>query len=343
MKLQQHDKLKLKNLTTTQRDALTSVAGDMIFNTTTSKAQVYNGSSWSDLGGIAGEEIEFLVVGGGGRGGRGKDAYRAGGGGGAGGYVTSVTGDSTPNGDPVHSNQIIQTGTNYNVTVGAGTGSYSTRGGDSNFHQNYAIGGGGSWGYQHVGAGGGSGGGNGDSYINDHIESQGNRSNGASGSSTTLRRMGGGGAGESGGTDGTGTGGDGLITTIITSTEATTYSVGQVDGTDVYFAGGGSGGGAQSSGGNIVGGLGGGGTGVTGNGSNGTAGTVNTGGGGGGAGNNGGATTGNGGSGGSGVVILRYPSSLSITVGAGLTSSTFTQGSNSVTIFTAGTDNISWS
>ena len=41
--------LKLKSYTTTQRDALTSVAGDIIYNTTTSKAQFYNGSSWSDL------------------------------------------------------------------------------------------------------------------------------------------------------------------------------------------------------------------------------------------------------------------------------------------------------
>ena len=135
----------------------------------------------------------------------------------------------------------------------------------------------------------------------------------------------------------------GITTSIITSTEATTYSVGQVDGTDVYFGGGGSGGGAQSSGGNIVGGLGGGGTGVTGNGSNGGAGTANTGGGGGGAGNNGGATLGAGGPGGSGVVILRYPNSLTISVGAGLTSSTFTQGTNKVTIFTAGDDTVSWS
>jgi hypothetical protein len=41
--------LNLKSYTTTQRDALTSSAGDMIYNTTDSKAQFYNGSSWSDL------------------------------------------------------------------------------------------------------------------------------------------------------------------------------------------------------------------------------------------------------------------------------------------------------
>ena len=43
------DPLKLKTYTTTQRDALTSVAGDTIYNTTDSKVQFYNGSSWNDL------------------------------------------------------------------------------------------------------------------------------------------------------------------------------------------------------------------------------------------------------------------------------------------------------
>ena len=41
--------LNLKSYTTTQRNALTSAAGDMIYNTTDSKVQFYNGSAWSDL------------------------------------------------------------------------------------------------------------------------------------------------------------------------------------------------------------------------------------------------------------------------------------------------------
>ena len=41
--------LNLKSYTTTQRNALTSAAGDMIYNSTDSKAQFYNGSSWADL------------------------------------------------------------------------------------------------------------------------------------------------------------------------------------------------------------------------------------------------------------------------------------------------------
>ena len=41
--------LNLKSYTTTARDSLTSAAGDIIYNTTDSKCQFYNGSSWSDL------------------------------------------------------------------------------------------------------------------------------------------------------------------------------------------------------------------------------------------------------------------------------------------------------
>ena len=43
------DSLNLKSYTTTQRNALTSAAGDVIYNSTDSKAQFYNGSSWSNL------------------------------------------------------------------------------------------------------------------------------------------------------------------------------------------------------------------------------------------------------------------------------------------------------
>jgi hypothetical protein len=39
---------------------------------------------------------------------------------------------------------------------------------------------------------------------------------------------------------------------------------------------------------------------------------------------------------------LRYPSSLTITIGAGLTGSTSTVGDNKVTTITQGTGNVSW-
>ena len=41
--------LNLKSYTTTQRNALTSAAGAIIYNETDSKVQFYNGSSWADL------------------------------------------------------------------------------------------------------------------------------------------------------------------------------------------------------------------------------------------------------------------------------------------------------
>ena len=43
------DPLNFKSYTTTERNSLTSAAGDVIYNTTDSKLQFYNGSSWNDL------------------------------------------------------------------------------------------------------------------------------------------------------------------------------------------------------------------------------------------------------------------------------------------------------
>jgi hypothetical protein len=67
-------------------------------------------------------------------------------------------------------------------------------------------------------------------------------------------------------------------------------------------------------------------------------GTVNRGGGGG-----GGLDLAIGGNGGSGQVVLRYlTADGTITIGAGLTGSTATDGSYKVTTITAGTGNVSW-
>jgi len=77
-----------------------------------------------------------------------------------------------------------------------------------------------------------------------------------------------------------------------------------------------------------------------------TNGTANTGGGGGGQDNRiGGSTQFGGASGGSGIVILRYPATYTITVGAGLTAGVTNQtvGTNEkYTTITAGTGNVSW-
>ena len=59
--------LKLKSYTTTQRDALTSAAGDSIYNTTVNKVQYYNGTAWKDTGSDS-FDLEYTIVAGGGSG-----------------------------------------------------------------------------------------------------------------------------------------------------------------------------------------------------------------------------------------------------------------------------------
>lgn len=43
------DQVVFTNLNQTERDALTAQTGGVIFNTTTNKLQVYDGTSWVDL------------------------------------------------------------------------------------------------------------------------------------------------------------------------------------------------------------------------------------------------------------------------------------------------------
>jgi len=323
--------LGLKSYTTAQRDALTSVAGDMIYNSDDSKVQVYSGSAWEDLGGIAAFSLEYLLVGGGGTPDARTTANVYSGGGGAGGLLTNVSGSNSGGGNSASPAYYAVTGTNYKVEVGAskgesyfdsitagpggsgGTGASSanaaacTRGGDNtataptNTFANQGYRGGNGHTPQKNGAGGGGGA-------------------GAVGSNATF--------------DNGADGGVGVTNTILTSTEATTASVGEVISTDVYYAGGGGGSGYSTGG---DGGNGGGGNAGSASNNTGTAGSANTGGGG------GGAYNASPGAGGSGVVILRYPDDYTISVGVGLTSSTITQGSNKVTIFTAGVDTVSWS
>ena len=134
-KIQTHDNnnvaidnsLNLKTYTTTQRDALTSAAGDMIYNTTDSKIQVYNGSSWSDLGTTA-FTTEFVVIAGGGAGGiyntSGVTSNRYGGNGGSGIVVLRY-----PNTYTISQSGLTlttaTTGTDKVTTITAGTGTVS--------------------------------------------------------------------------------------------------------------------------------------------------------------------------------------------------------------------------
>lgn len=276
--------------------------------------------------------VSYLVIAGGGSGGADPSNGASAAGGGAGGYRNSYLGDTYSGGSSsLESPLAITLGTNYTVTVGAGgavppnTGSSWNNGNNSVFASITSLGGGGGNNVNTVDGDVGSGGGR----QNSQAVPPGPGGAGTTGQGTAggdgLRPgsdfMGGGGGGA--GTAGTnatssaaGSGGSGLASTIT--------------GSSVTRGGGGAASSYLNNHGSA--GSGGGGTAVGG------AGSANTGGGGG-AGRRGASA----GAGGSGIVILRYPNSFTISVGAGLTSSTTTDGSDKVTTFTAGTDTVSFS
>ena len=340
--------LNLKSYTTTQRDALTSVAGDMIYNSTTSRVEHYNGSSWA--AGLAAVQVQYVIVGGGGSGGSIYGAGNMGtGGAGAGGYVSSVIGENSGGGLSAQQTLYAAPSTNYPVSIGAG-GAADTSGtrqnnghcGNASYFNNIVANGGGaagSYGYnQKTGQElkGGSGGGKG-TKINvsfssnqggDGLTGQGFAGGTAQGnhSSPYNNATGGGGgasaAGSNAASDTGGAGGAGVATSI--------------SGSSVTYAGGGGGSGPTIG----SGGAGGGADGIKN--SNGNAGTANTGGGAGGIYNTNNVTTQRyGGNGGSGIVILRYPNTYTISQ-SGLTLTTATDGDDKVTTITAGTGTVSW-
>ena len=355
--------LNLKSYTTTQRDALTSAAGDMIYNTTTSKVEYYTGSEWVETGGANVISIEYLIVAGAGGGASGRNTSNngnGGGGGGAGGVITNVSGSNSGGGNSANPAYYVVPSTNYKVVVGAGgvkgDGAYTvtpsaekggTGGGSSRLGTLRCRGGGGGLGRNSSptvfegmtqGTSGGSSGSGGTADAEQGYAGGSNLSNYKSG--------GGGGAGAVGvdyNVNGK-NGGIGVTTTIITSSEATTASVGEVDSGNVYFGGGGGSSKSYvSADGSTINGTGGLGGGADAGNQQGSAGTANTGGGGSGGRDRSDGHGWEGGNGGSGVVIVRYANTVTCTVGAGLTSSTITQGDNKVTIFTAGTGTISFS
>jgi hypothetical protein len=236
-------------------------------------------------------DVEYLVIGGGGGGGG-----NFGGGGGAGGFRTNL-------GSSLMS---VTSGTNYTVTIGAGSGD-TAPGNASSFNNIAAAGGGGGSGgasggsttpstSQNGGSGGGGGGVNGASNTNPTAGGLGNTpsvspSQGNNGGTGAFDRSGGGGGGagfvgQAATSSVRGNGGDGLSSVIT--------------GTSNFYAGGGGGGGTSGKTGGI-GGLGGGANGLSGTSGTGGVATANTGGGGG-----GGPANGVGGNGGSGIVIVRY-------------------------------------
>jgi len=285
--------------------------------------------------------IEYLVVAGGGGGG----AHQAGGGG-AGGYRSSVSGDNSGGGASAETVFSASLATNYTVTVGGGGGGGSglsnargTVGNNSVFGTITSTGGGGGGGYYNVSGGGtggtgGSGGGGGSgSAGGSQTAAAGTPNQGFAGGTAYTNSPhgggGGGGAGAVGANAGSGyTGGNGGagVSSSVTGTPTTLAGGGGGSSHNNSAGTGGSGGGGQGGGGN----------------SSGSAGTGNLGGGGGGGANEGYG----GGAGGSGVVILRYPSARTITVGAGLTTSHVNEtiaGGYKYTRFTQGSGNVSWS
>lgn len=278
--------------------------------------------------------VDYLVVGGGGSAG----VYSLGSsGGGAGGVkrTSNYGGSETP--------LAASIGTAYNVTVGLGgvsptTDSKGNNGTSSLFNGVTSIGGGGGGGNGTTnfnGSDGASGGGGGPWDANQGLGGTGsNGFNGGTGNSAGS--CGGAGCGGGGGGGFTSVGGN---VNAATPNGGTGVEVNIIGGTGNFYAGGGAG--AKLIGTNYA--LGGtGGSGVGGNsalasGGAGISGTVNTGSGGGG----GFASTA--GNGGSGVVIIRYPNTKTITVGAGLTATTAAVGTDSVTTFTAGTGTITFS
>lgn len=343
------------NIKITSSDDIDNSSNDSVINYDKAGVElIYSGSTKGWLVASAANEtadalapdtitVEYLVVAGGGGAGWG--------GGGAGGLRTSY-GSTSGGGASAESSLSITASTNYTVTVGSGgagttgSGQRGAQGGNSILSTITSTGGGGGGATENItGGDGGSGGGGGIVTSNTGTNvagGSGTANEGFDGSAglyqgTNIRSGAGGGAG---GAASNQTGGNGLAINILNATNAATASVGEVSGTDVFYA---SGGGGAVRGGYAQGVAppGGGGLGkdfdITDNSEDGAA---NTGGGAGGL----GSTNSN--AGGSGVVIIRYPSSKTVTVGAGLTQSTgspFTEGSEKVSVFTAGTGTISFS
>lgn len=248
--------------------------------------------------------VDILLVGGGGGASEGGNTSQMGGGGGGGGVL--------------YRENVYLVAGSWTVTIGAGSAAaqWSGNAGQGDATLFYpaanpelgwgALGGGGGARTNSQGGFGASGGGSGDNQPNNSafFATQGHQ--GGAGIAPGNSAGGGGGAGEDGtdatGGTGRGAGGDGRIINIIPTATATSQSVGEVSGSDVYFGGGGGGGVASSP--VADGGLGGGAIGATGN-QTAPSGDPNTGGGGGGA----ESTGGNPGAGGSGVLIVRYRTS----------------------------------
>jgi hypothetical protein len=291
--------------------------GDLYFDTTLNGLVQYTEyEGWKLVGSVGSSTftLDYLVIaGGGGGGGSSGDAVAGGGGAGAGGYRTSA--GVSGGGSAAESTLTLNALTAYTVTVGSGgtAGTQGNVGGKGNNSVFATI----------TSLGGGAG--------RDADDNNTTISNGGSG---------GGASGSAGGAAGTGTTGQGTNGGTKNDTNAGSYAGGGGGGSGGAASGRTRGVGTASSitGTSVTRAEGGYGQGTSNFISAGVSGAANTGNGGNGA-NNGSAL---GGAGGSGVVILRYPSTFTITVDAGLTQSTSTSGNNKITTITAGTGNVSF-
>lgn len=260
--------------------------------------------------------LSYAVVAGGGGGGHGTGGA---GGGGAGGVLEYASVANT-----------FEIGVAYNVTIGAGG---TANGNDSTAFTTTATGGGEGGDYNAAGSSGGSGGGAG--YLNTSSASgtagQGNAGGASAGSVGPYYGGSGGGGKSAAGTDGEGSGagagGAGKQLVLDGNNVLDQYG-------DPKFVAGGGGGGAYTAPG-ASGGSGGGGDG---SGSSAAAqqATAFTGGGGGGGGDGSlGQLKYYGRSGGSGFIAISYPSTLTVTLSAGIGSTTATVGSYKIISITA--------
>ena len=248
--------------------------------------------------------VDYLVVAGGGGGGGGTNStgLKAGGGGGAGGYQTTT--GTSGGGASALSPLNAALATNYTVTVGSfGAGGATGTAGTSGSNSVFNT---------TTSTGGGGGGGT--SAVNGKTGGSGGGGHcdygtgGARTASPVQGNNGAAGAGSiyagAGGGAGSAASGETAGSGLTSDITSLTYAEGGnvYSGSDKTTKGSGGRGGAE----NIFG--------QTNNGQNGVA----------------------------GVVVLRYPSSYTITIGAGLTGSTSTSGANKITTITAGTGNVSW-
>jgi hypothetical protein len=252
--------------------------------------------------------VDYLVIAGGGGGGAG-DGVAQGGGGGAGGLRSTVT--ATGGGGTLETALSALLNTNYTVTVGGGGAGRGTQGngvgGNDSVFSTITSTAGGQGAYAAVGVAGGSGGGGGSSGGSNNLGGAGTANQGYAGGGTEPNSpYAGGGGGGAGGAGAQGVGGTNGARGAGVSNSITGTSV-------TYAQGGRAGTDGSAAGGNNTG----------------TGGD--------------GVRTPSSYAGGSGVVILRYlTADGTITIGAGLTGSTATDGSYKVTTITAGTGNVSW-